>query len=78
MEGVSSSSWERSVSSAAVVVIPSLAVRNVTISIRFYFIFFFCGGDLSEALTIITILGHFSCNMSLNLIILSLIIFLKC
>lgn len=77
MEGVSSSSWERGVPSAAVVVIPSLAVRNVTISIRFYFIFFFCGGgDLSEALTIITILGHFSCNMSLNL--LSLIIFLKC
>lgn len=78
MEGVSSSSWERGVSSAAVVVIPSLAVRNVTISIRFYFIFFFCwgGGGLSEALTIITILGHFSCNMSLNL--LSLIIFLKC
>lgn len=76
MEGVSSSSWERGVPSAAVVVIPSLAVRNVTISIRFYFIFFFCGGDLSEALTIITILGYFSCNMSLNL--LSLIIFLKC
>lgn len=76
MEGVSSSSWERGVPSAAVVVIPSLAVRNVTISIRFYFIFFFVGGDLSEALTIITILGHFSCNMSLNL--LSLIIFLKC
>lgn len=77
MEGVSSSSWERGVPSAAVVVIPSLAVRNVTISIRFYFIFFFLwGGDLSEALTIITILGHFSCNMSLNL--LSLIIFLKC
>lgn len=77
MEGVSSSSWERGVPSAAVVVIPSLAVRNVTISIRFYFIFFFCGGgDLSEALTIITILGHFSCNMSLNL--LSLIKFLKC
>lgn len=77
MEGVSSSSWERGVPSAAVVVIPSLAVRNVTISIRFYFIFFLWGGgDLSEALTIITILGHFSCNMSLNL--LSLIIFLKC
>lgn len=77
MEGVSSSSWERGVPSAAVVVIPSLAVRNVMISIRFYFIFFFLwGGDLSEALTIITILGHFSCNMSLNL--LSLIIFLKC